>query len=70
MYSISADMAGKVLEICVHVGDQVEADQDIVVMESMKMQIPVAAPRPGRVTAILVSEGQFVNEGDPLVEFE
>jgi biotin carboxyl carrier protein len=30
----------------------------------------VAAPRPGRVTAILVSEGQFVNEGDPLVEFE
>jgi biotin carboxyl carrier protein len=39
-------------------------------MESMKMQIPVVAPRAGRVKAIAVSQGQFVNEGDALVELE
>ncbi|MBV9948762.1 MAG: acetyl-CoA carboxylase biotin carboxyl carrier protein subunit, partial [Myxococcales bacterium] len=37
------------------------------ILESMKMEMPVEAPRAGRVEAVLVAEGQAVNEGDPLV---
>ena len=70
MNFICAEMAGKILEICIQVGDLVDSDQDVVVMESMKMQSPVVAPRAGRVKAIGVSQGQFVNEGDALVELE
>ncbi len=70
MNSIRAEMAGKVLEIRVQVGDPVDSDQDVIIMESMKMQIPVVAPSAGRVKAVLVSEGQFVNEGDALVDLE
>ncbi|MEZ0120640.1 MAG: hypothetical protein SGVNAXEH_000782 [Holophagaceae bacterium] len=70
MNSIRAEMAGKVLEIRVQVGDLVDSDQDVIIMESMKMQIPVVAPSAGRVKAVRVSEGQFVNEGDALVDLE
>lgn len=68
MAVIRAEMAGKVLEICVSQGDSVSEDQDLVIIESMKMQIPVGSPEEGTVANIFVVADQFLNEGDPIVE--
>ena len=48
-------------------GDAVHADQELVVVESMKMESPVAAPRAGVVEAVLVAEGEAVQEGQALL---
>ena len=68
MAMIRAEMAGKVLEICVGEGDSVSEDQDLIMIESMKMQIPVGSPEEGTVIKIFVVAEQFLNEGDPIVE--
>ena len=68
MAVIRAEMAGKVLEVCVAAGDAVSEDQDLVIVESMKMQIPVGSPEEGTVKQVFVQPDQFVNEGDPIVE--
>ncbi len=65
---IRAEMAGKVLEVCVQEGDSVSEDQDLILIESMKMQIPVGSPEEGRVVKLFVAAEQFLNEGDPIVE--
>jgi acetyl-CoA carboxylase biotin carboxyl carrier protein len=65
---IRAEMAGKVLEVCVAEGDAVSEDQDLILIESMKMQIPVGSPEEGSVVKVFVSADQFLNEGDPIVE--
>ena len=64
---IKADIAGTVSKIVVQVGSTVAVDDTLLVLESMKMEIPVCAPRAGRVSAIHVSEGDLVGEGDLLV---
>ncbi len=58
--SIEAPMVGKILKIEKQVGDHVEEDDVVVVMEAMKMEIPVVAPTAGVVTEIKVSPGQAV----------
>jgi acetyl-CoA carboxylase biotin carboxyl carrier protein len=68
MAVVRAEMAGKVLEVCVTEGDAVGEDQDLVIIESMKMQIPVGSPRSGTVIKVFVTPDQFLNEGDPIVE--
>jgi acetyl-CoA carboxylase biotin carboxyl carrier protein len=68
MAVVRADMAGKVLEVCVAVGDPVGEEQDLVIIESMKMQIPVGSPQEGTVKEVFVTPDQFLNEGDPIVE--
>ncbi len=68
MAVIRAEMAGKVLEVCVVEGVSVSEDQDLVIIESMKMQIPVGSPEEGTVAKIFVVAEQFLNEGDPIVE--
>jgi acetyl-CoA carboxylase biotin carboxyl carrier protein len=68
--SIRAHIAGTVWKIDVNVGDEVEEGDTIVILESMKMEMPVEAEESGTVSAIPVSEGQSVNEGDVLVELE
>jgi acetyl-CoA carboxylase biotin carboxyl carrier protein len=68
MAVIRAEMAGKVLEICVSQGDSVSEDQDLIIIESMKMQIPVGSPEEGTIVKIFVAAEQFLNEGDPIVE--
>ncbi|HEY8343401.1 MAG TPA: acetyl-CoA carboxylase biotin carboxyl carrier protein subunit [Calditerricola sp.] len=70
MNAIAASMAGIVIRVNVQVGDAVQPGQDVVVLESMKMEIPVQAEAAGRVRAVHVKEGDFVNEGDVLVELE
>ena len=68
MAVVRAEMAGKVLEVCVAEGDTVNEDQDLVIIESMKMQIPVGSPQEGTVKQVFVAPDQFLNEGDPIVE--
>ncbi|MUV39847.1 Oxaloacetate decarboxylase alpha chain [Lentibacillus sp. JNUCC-1] len=67
---LKASMAGSVWKIVVSEGDQVEEDQDIVILESMKMEIPIPAEDDGTVKAIKVAEGDFVNEGDVIAVIE
>ncbi|EPZ37444.1 MULTISPECIES: acetyl-CoA carboxylase biotin carboxyl carrier protein subunit [Anoxybacillus] len=70
MHEVVALMAGNVWKIVVQVGDVVEEGQDVVILESMKMEIPVSSQVSGVVKAIRVQEGDFVNEGDVLIEIE
>ena len=67
---VPAHITGTVWKIEVKVGDSVAPEQTLVVLESMKMEMPVEAPEAGRVSRILVAEGQSVEEGDPLLELE
>ena len=70
MAVVRAEMAGKVLEVCVAEGDGVGEDQDLVIIESMKMKIPVGSPEAGTVKRVLVIRDQFLNEEDPIVELD
>ncbi|BCJ86143.1 acetyl-CoA carboxylase biotin carboxyl carrier protein subunit [Effusibacillus dendaii] len=70
MNQVLASMAGNVWKVLVQAGDQIEAGQEVVILESMKMEIPIEAETAGTVKAVKVQEGDFVNEGDLLVEFE
>jgi len=63
-------MAGNVWKITVSQGEAVEEDQDIVILESMKMEIPIPAEDDGVVKEIKVAEGDFVNEGDVIAIIE
>ena len=69
MTKVYASMAGNVWKIVVGVGDTVEEEQDVVILESMKMEIPIVSEA-GTVMKINVQEGDFVNEGDVLLEIE
>jgi acetyl-CoA carboxylase biotin carboxyl carrier protein len=66
--SINAHIAGTVWKIEVKVGDSVEPGQTVVILESMKMEMPVESEIAGTVTAIRVAEAQAVAEGQPLVD--
>jgi acetyl-CoA carboxylase biotin carboxyl carrier protein len=70
MAVVRAEMAGKVVGVCVAEGDAVSEDQDLVIIESMKMQIPVGSPEEGTVKKVFVAPDQFLNEGDPIVELD
>lgn len=67
MTQLKSTMAGSVFKINVKAGDQVEGGQVVLVLESMKMEIPVEAEVGGEVAEVKVNEGDFVNEGDVLV---
>ena len=64
---VTAHITGTVWKIQVQVGDPVAEEQSVVILESMKMEMPVESPSAGTVTAIAVKEGQAVEEGDVLV---
>lgn len=70
MKVIKAHITGNVWKIEVKVGDAVEEGTTVVIMESMKMEMPVEAEESGTVRAVLVNEGQAVSEGAPLIEYE
>jgi acetyl-CoA carboxylase biotin carboxyl carrier protein len=61
---VRAEMVANVWKIVVAAGDGVEDGDTLVILESMKMEIPVIAERSGRVTELRVSEGDVVQEGD------
>ena len=64
---IVAEMVANVLSVDVAVGDRVEAGDTVVLLESMKMEIPMLAERAGVVTAIKVTVGDVVQDSDVLV---
>lgn len=68
MAEIRADMVANVMEIYVTVGDPVAVGDTIVLLESMKMEIPVIAENAGTVTRLAVDVGDVVQEGDLIIE--
>ncbi len=70
MAEVEAHITGTVWKIEVEVGDNVEEGDTVVILESMKMEMPVEAEDPGVVKEIVVAEGQSVSEGDTLVVLE
>ena len=66
--TVRAHIAGTVWKIEVAVGDAVTEGQTVVILESMKMEMPVESPAAGRVSSVLVKPGDAVEEGGPLVE--
>jgi acetyl-CoA carboxylase biotin carboxyl carrier protein len=67
---IEAHITGTVWKIEVAVGDAIEEGDTVVILESMKMEMPVEAEDEGTVKEIVVAEGQAVSEGDTLVVLE
>ena len=67
---IKAELTGNLWKIVVREGQQVGADETLMILESMKMEIPVNAPKAGRVSRIHVQEGQTVQEGQLLAEID
>lgn len=67
MNEVKASMAGNMWKIIVKQGDKVEAGEDVAILESMKMEIPITAEEAGTVSEIKVNEGDFINEGDVIV---
>ena len=67
MTEVRAPMVGKVLEVLVQPGAAVAEDDELLIIESMKMEIPVPAPAGGTVHAIHVNAGDAVQENDLLV---
>ena len=67
MSEVEAHITGTVWKIEVEVGDTVDEGDTVVILESMKMEMPVEAEDSGKVTEIKCEEGQAVNEGDTLV---
>lgn len=70
MATVKASMAGTVWKIVVAEGDKVTAGQDVAILESMKMEIPIAAEEDGVVTKIIANEGDFINVDDDILEIE
>ncbi|MCO7218555.1 biotin/lipoyl-binding carrier protein [Klenkia sp. PcliD-1-E] len=64
---LTAEMAGNVWKVEVQSGQEVEVGDVLVILESMKMEIPVESPVRGSVTALLVAPGDVVAEDQPLV---
>ena len=67
---VRSDIAGKVWKIEAAVGDALAADDTILSLESMKMEIPVAAPVGGKLVEIQVAEEDVVGEGDVVAVLE
>ena len=70
MAQVKAHITGTVWKIEVKEGDAVAEGQTVVVLESMKMEMPVEAPTAGTVSAVLIKEGDAVEEGALLVELK
>ena len=67
MTDVPAHITGTVWKIETKVGEQVKTGDVLVILESMKMEMPVEAPEDGKVAEIRCKESQPVNEGDVLV---
>ncbi len=67
---IESPVPGTVLRILVAPGDEVAVDQDVVIIESMKMEIPIASESAGTVDEILTAESDVVQEGAALISLK
>jgi acetyl-CoA carboxylase biotin carboxyl carrier protein len=67
---VIAPMVGKVVKVLVEVGQEVEEDEPVLMLEAMKVEMPVVAPEDGTVKAIHVKEGQTVESDMVLAELD
>ncbi len=70
LIDIPAPMTGTVKEVLVSVGEEVAAGQEVVVLESMKMEIPVESPQAGRVAEVAIEVPQRIEEGTLLMRLQ
>jgi acetyl-CoA carboxylase biotin carboxyl carrier protein len=70
MAKVLASMSGTVWKVLVEVGQSVSAGQEVLILESMKMEIPHSAEVAGTVVEIKAPPETFVNEGDVLIVIE
>ena len=68
--TVEAPMVGKILKIEKNVGDHVDEDEVMIVMEAMKMEIPIVAPVSGTVKELKVAAGQAVEAEEALAVIE
>ena len=68
--TVHSEITGKVWAIEASIGDSLEEEDTIIVLESMKMEIPVVAPQDGSLKEILVAEGDAVTEGQDIAIME
>jgi len=61
--NVKSEIAGNVWKIQVKAGDRVDVDGEIMILESMKMEIPVLSPKAGIIKEIRVNEGEAIGEG-------
>jgi acetyl-CoA carboxylase biotin carboxyl carrier protein len=67
---VKAELVGNLWKIVVEVGQAVDEDDTLMILESMKMEIPITSPTAGTVTQILVAEGEVVQEGQTVAIVE
>jgi acetyl-CoA carboxylase biotin carboxyl carrier protein len=67
---IKSQISGTVWQILVEVGQTVSEEEELIILESMKMEIPVNAPEKGRIAEVLVVPNQQVQEGQVLLRLE
>ena len=67
---LSSEISGSIWKINCKVGDVIETGQELLIIESMKMEIPVISNVSGTVTSIFVDEGEMVNEDQKLIELD
>ena len=67
---ITAPMVGKVVKVLANVGQEVEEDEPVLMLEAMKVEMPVVAPESGKVSAVNVKEGDTVEGDTVLIELE
>jgi acetyl-CoA carboxylase biotin carboxyl carrier protein len=67
---IQAEMVANVLQVYVGPGDRISPGDTVVLLESMKMEIPVLSEHAGTITAVRADTGDVVQEGDPLLSVE
>ncbi len=70
LVEVKTEITGNVWKIVASVGEMLEEGAPILILESMKMEIPVAAPEPGKVAVILVQEGEVASEGSVVARLE
>ncbi|MDA1475135.1 acetyl-CoA carboxylase biotin carboxyl carrier protein subunit [Bacillus changyiensis] len=70
MNTVVINMAGNIWKILVGKGDQIEKGQEVAILESMKMEIPIIAETSGTVIEVKKKEGEFADEGDVLLELQ
>ncbi|WP_134499283.1 biotin/lipoyl-binding carrier protein [Microvirga pakistanensis] len=67
---VKTEITGNIWKIVAQVGDQLSENDPIIIMESMKMEIPIMASEDGRLSEILVAEGDTVAEGSVVARIE
>ncbi|MEH7796736.1 acetyl-CoA carboxylase biotin carboxyl carrier protein subunit [Bacillus safensis] len=68
MKTVTIQMAGNLWKLLVKQGDEVQKGQEVAILESMKMEIPIVAEEAGIINKVHKAEGEFVDEGEVLLE--